>query len=452
MDLGRRHTLYALITVAIAAFALGAALAGNLAWGDPPNPGAIRTALLLVAGVGAVALIALAILVQHHFRAIERLRGCVVTMAGDIDAAPPRFGFKHDHELTRLWRALGDLAGRYAAVRERPDARLRAVLSAVAEPIVVVTNSGQVSLVNGPARTLLGEERVRVGTSVFAALTRRPVLTAIRRARQQGEVVTTELRMVDGERVQSRITPLGEHGGAVLAFVAESLTEPSASIEDDLSLHDVPPPARAPAERTPLEELPAVVVDTETTGLDVTQARLVSVAAVRVHGDHAYRGATLDRLVRPDVPIPPHTTAVHGITDDMVRDAPGPAPVLAELTALAGPAVWIGHNIGFDVEIVQRESQRHGVDWTPPYRLDTLRLAGALMPNRQGLALEALAELFDIEVVGRHTALGDVLVTASLYLRMLPMLRDAGVYTLGDALAFQQKRAEIVKVQTAEGY
>jgi len=452
MQRGRRHTLYALITLALLAVGALAALHGEVAMGRTPDSSLLYGVLTAGLAVGGGALVVLAILLHRHFRNLERLRGCVVTMAGDPDAVPPRFKFAREIELAAFWESLGDLAGRYAAWRARPDTRLRAVLGAVSEPILVVTDSGQVSLVNGPARALLGSERVKVGTSVFAALVRRPVIRAMRRARMQGEPLITELRLVEGERVQTRVTPLTEHGGAVLAFVAGAVESEATAMEDDLELHDRPPEAVPPDTATRLDSVPSTVVDTETTGLDVTEARLVSVGAVRMHGEQIYRAAMMDRLVRPEVPIPPHSTAVHGITDDMVLDAPAAPTALAELHRLSDGTVWIGHNIGFDIEIVRRECERNGIAWTPPYALDTLLLAAALMPDHQDFRLESLADLFAIEVQGRHTALGDVLVTAQLYQRLLPMLHDTGVTTLDAAVELQSRRAEIRAAQRSEGY
>jgi len=452
MPRGRRHTLYALITLALIALGALAALHAEIVLGRQPDRAMVQGVLLGGLGVGGGALIAVAVLVHRHFRHLERLRGCVVTLAGDPTAVPPRFQFPRETELSSFWASLGEMAGRFTAWRTRPDARLRAVLGAVSEPIVVVTDSGQVSLVNGPARTLLGGERVKVGTSVFAALVRRPVIRAMRRARMQRAPLTTELRMVEGLRVQARVTPLPEHGGAVLAFVAGVVETGMQELEDDLELHDRPPESAPPGPETRLESLPATVLDTETTGLDVGEARIVSVGAVRMHGESIYRAAMLDRLVRPEVPIPPHSTAVHGITDDMVRDAPDAATTLAEVRRLSEGTVWIGHNIGFDIEVVRRECERTGVAWTPPHALDTLLLAAALMPEHRDFRLESLADLFGIEVQGRHTALGDVLVTAQLYQRLVPMLRDAGVTTLSDAVELQDRRAEIRAAQRREGY
>lgn len=66
---------------------------------------------------------------------------------------------------------------------------------------------------------------------------------------------------------------------------------------------------------TPLMALDAVVLDTETTGLDPARARVVEIGAVRIHNGRVDEGATLRLLVRPDEPVPAAATAIHGIDE-----------------------------------------------------------------------------------------------------------------------------------------
>ena len=91
-----------------------------------------------------------------------------------------------------------------------------------------------------------------------------------------------------------------------------------------------------------------VAVDTETTGFDVTQGhRLVEGAAVRNEGGAL--GETWSSLIGPGRPFPAEASAVHGITDAMVADAPGPDAVAAELRARAGDHALVFHNAPFDL-------------------------------------------------------------------------------------------------------
>jgi DNA polymerase-3 subunit epsilon len=70
--------------------------------------------------------------------------------------------------------------------------------------------------------------------------------------------------------------------------------------------------------------------------------------------------------------------------------------------------------------------------------LDTLLLSQVLHPEAESHRLEDIAARFGVDVVGRHTALGDALVTGEVLLRMLPLLAQAGIRTLGEARAASQ--------------
>lgn len=444
-----------ILTFAAAAAALlalaGLVLAAAVDLSEPPGAVEVVLVIAALAGLGALALAV--VLVRGHFREIERLRGAVVTLADDPAAVPPtRPSAGSGAELLRLRGALADVAARYARERSLPDRRLQAVLAAIAEAMVVITDSGQVSLVNHAAKSLLGAERVRVGTSVFAALERPAVLEAVAEAGRRGRPVEAELPTVDGVRLSARVASLGDHGGAVLSFSPDEAAEHRAELEHSLELHDVPPRAGRTGGDTPLADLPVLVLDLETTGLDPARDHVVAVGAVRLHGARLYRSATIDRLVRPPVAIPPRSTAVHGVTDAMVADAAAFAEVFQDLRPLLDGTVVVGHHVTFDLAVLERECARAGIDWQRPPVLDTLLLAGALEPDREDLRLEALAAAYGVDVHGRHTALGDVLVTAQVFLRMLPLLADRGVATLAEADAFAGRRKDLLKAQAAAGF
>ena len=203
-----------------------------------------------------------------------------------------------------------------------------------------------------------------------------------------------------------------------------------------------------PGNHTALAALPAVVLDLETTGLDVTRERVVQVGAVAMMGGKILEAPRLDRLINPGVPIPPAATRIHGLKDEDVAGAPdfaAIAPVLQEI--MSGRAV-IGHNTAFDLAILRHEAARAGIPWREPAALDLVLLAGALEPSLPDLALETVTRLLGVSIEGRHTALGDCLATAEAYSRLLPRLREEDVRTLGEALALSARRTDLVQGQT----
>ena len=183
---------------------------------------------------------------------------------------------------------------------------------------------------------------------------------------------------------------------------------------------------------TPLIGLDAVVIDTETTGLDPARARVVEMAAVRIVagrvGDAPFR-----TLVRPDEPIPPAATRIHGIDDAAVVLAPRFAEIWNSFQATIAGAVVIGHTLGFDLAVLKRECERAKLPWTRPRALDTRLLAEVTRPDLAGFSLDQLAAWLGLEVTGRHSALADATLTAQVFLKLLPKLREGGIRTLAEA-------------------
>jgi DNA polymerase-3 subunit epsilon len=310
-----------------------------------------------------------------------------------------------------------------------------------------------VSLLNGAARELLGAARARVGTSLFAALSRDTVRAALRRARLAEGPVEALFERLDGVTLQGRIAALPGDEGAVIIFPPVELDRHRPGVEFDLELHDVPPAVDALSPAMRLDDLPVVILDTETTGLDAHEDSVVSVAAVCAHGPRLFRNRLLDDLVDPGRPIPAASTAVHGITDAMVRGARAFPEVWADLQRLARNRVVVGHNVAFDLTILRAECRRHGQPWQDPVFIDTLRLSARLNPSLGRHDLDALAPVYQIDIQGRHTALGDAMVTAELFFRMLPRLQQQGFATLGDLLVFHgQGPADIVAGQRERGW
>lgn len=187
---------------------------------------------------------------------------------------------------------------------------------------------------------------------------------------------------------------------------------------------------------TPIEERPGemlarwqvprpvgyVVFDCETTGTDSTEDEIVSFALVRLDADGAetYR---LARLVRPAQPIPSEATAVHGIADEDVRDAPPFAAVADEVRDLLGTAVFVAHNVRFDLAMLQHAFARVGIDYRPPATACTLESFRLLEPRADNHRLESICARRGIPLHDAHEATSDVLATVAL----LRVLLDAGI-------------------------
>lgn len=185
---------------------------------------------------------------------------------------------------------------------------------------------------------------------------------------------------------------------------------------------------------TPLMALDAVVLDTETTGLDPATARIVEIGAVRLSGGRPDEADIFHRLIHPDVPIPPAATAIHRIDDDKVAAAPPFSEVWPQFLDYAGNSVVIGHTLGFDLAVLARECDRAKLGFRKPWTLDTRLLAQVAEPNLAGFTIEGLGAWLRIEPSQRHSASGDALATARIFVALVPKLRERGIRTLGEAI------------------
>ena len=419
--------------------------------GDDPTVPLLALAALAVALFLAFRAVRAACRLQ---RGLEWVRTAVLNVVADRQAIIPILPDEsRTPEVTMLLQALGRYQGQITRERLAPDRRLVAVLGALNSGVVVATETGQVSLVNGAAGELLGRERVRVGTSLFAALHRESVGRALAKAEGAGRTLETVVERLDGVQLQVRVTALPEGEGGIFLFPPVELREHRPGVEFDLELHDVPPDDQPLGPDTPLAELPVVVLDTETTGLAAKTDRVVSLGAVCAHGTRLFRSRMIDDLIDPGVSIPPASTAIHRITDQMVAGAPAWPAVYPDLQRLMQGRVVVGHSIPFDLTIMRHECERHGLDWEPPVFVDTLRLASLLNPALKDLDLENLARVYHIELRGRHTALGDALVTAELFFRMMPRLELQGFKTLADLLHYHcTEPVDVIATQREAGW
>ncbi len=203
---------------------------------------------------------------------------------------------------------------------------------------------------------------------------------------------------------------------------------------------------------TPLIALDAVVIDTETTGLDPRKAWIVEIAAVRLVTGRLQPKPEFRQLLRPGEPIPETAAGIHGINDAAVADAPAFAEVWPELSSYIGGAVVIGHALGFDLAMLKRECERAGIDWVRPRTLDTRLLAEVAEPDLAGYSLDNLAAWLGVEITDRHSALGDALACARIFLALLPKLREGGIRTLAEAERACRALTDVLDQQHRAGW
>ena len=174
--------------------------------------------------------------------------------------------------------------------------------------------------------------------------------------------------------------------------------------------------------------------------------------AVRVHGDLVFPARVLDLLVNPGRSIPGKAVSIHGITDAMVAGAPPFPAHVSTMTSWFEGKILIGHHIGFDLAMMHAECVRAGLPWHPPRTLDTGQLVSALEPRMEDLNLESIANRFGVGLRGRHTALGDALVTADIWRKLVPLLINRGIVDLASAEQFAASARRVSNMERTAGW
>ena len=164
-----------------------------------------------------------------------------------------------------------------------------------------------------------------------------------------------------------------------------------------------------------------IIFDTETTGLDSREDRIIEIGGIELD-NHFPTGRTLHLYINPgDRKVHPDALAVHGITDEFLKDKPGFADVAEQILSFFEGAKWIAHNATFDMGFVNAELGRLGLPPIAPSEvIDTLSLARRKHPMGPN-SLDALCKRYGIDNSHRakHGALLDSELLAEVYIEMI---------------------------------
>lgn len=160
-----------------------------------------------------------------------------------------------------------------------------------------------------------------------------------------------------------------------------------------------------------------LALDFETTGLDCILGRVVEIGAVRfaLGPEGPVEEATLACLVNPGMPIPWQARAIHGISDEDVAHSPRFAAVAPALLELARGAVFVGHNVRFDLGFLEAELLRSGLLSPQAEAADTVALTRRAFPGHRSYKLGAIAADLGIDSGSSHRALDDARTSMRLY-------------------------------------
>ena len=142
--------------------------------------------------------------------------------------------------------------------------------------------------------------------------------------------------------------------------------------------------------------------------------------------------------MNPGRSIPAASVRIHGITEDTTRDKPPARIVLPQFKNFVGDGVLIAWNAAFDMRFLELKQDEAGVRFDNPV-LDALLLSIYVSDEPINHSLMATAERLGVVVTGRHTALGDAMATAAIWVRLLDLLAARGIRTLGQAFRISSR-------------
>lgn len=165
------------------------------------------------------------------------------------------------------------------------------------------------------------------------------------------------------------------------------------------------------------------IIDFETTGLRAGEDRIIEVAAVRWRDGEVV--GTFSELMDPGRRIPAFITGLTGISDAMVRGRPRPEAVMPRLRAFLGEDPCLAHNAGFDARFFAAEMAQAGLAHERRF-LCSLLLARRLVPTAGNHRLGTLMRHLGLALPPgqrAHRALGDALMTGSLWTHLVGVVR-----------------------------
>jgi DNA polymerase III subunit epsilon len=180
-----------------------------------------------------------------------------------------------------------------------------------------------------------------------------------------------------------------------------------------------------------IEDLKFVILDTETTGLNLEKDRILSIGALKLYQGRLKVKEAFEVYVKQEH-FSKDSVPIHGLLQESVSHQISEKTAVEMLRAYIGDAIIIGHHIRFDMEVLRRAFLRHDLTPIPNLCLDTgmlyrkTLLKTPLLRKKEHYSLDDLARRFDLNCKDRHTALGDAYLTAMAFQHILELLYAKG--------------------------
>jgi len=178
-----------------------------------------------------------------------------------------------------------------------------------------------------------------------------------------------------------------------------------------------------------IESTRFVVLDTETTGFDYENDRILCIGAVVLKDSVIKISESFEMYIHQEH-FDKNSVQIHGILKDLVLDKPSELEVMKQFLDFLGDSIIIAHHTIFDITMINRALERNNLPALTNKTLDTAFLykktliKSNILEYKDHYSLDDLADKFDISKKDRHTAMGDAYITAIAFLKIVKKLKD----------------------------
>ena len=207
----------------------------------------------------------------------------------------------------------------------------------------------------------------------------------------------------------------------IKTYISELIGKSDKSLEDEI--------------QGEIDSIRFVVLDTETTGFDYENDRILCIGAVVLQNYRIPIQESLEIYIRQDH-YNKTTAQIHGILRASVLDRPNELEGLQQFLNFLGDSIIVAHHTFFDITMINKALERNGLPKLENKTLDTAHLYkktllySPLLVRKETYTLDELADKFDISKKDRHTAMGDAYITAIAFLKIVNKLKEKKGFSL----------------------
>jgi len=173
-----------------------------------------------------------------------------------------------------------------------------------------------------------------------------------------------------------------------------------------------------------ISDIRFTVFDTETTGFDYEEDRILSIGAVRVEHQSIEISDNFEVFLK-QIKFNPETVKIHGIIQNEKFEKISELEALKRFLSYIQNSVLVAHHAGFDIKMLNKALKRNSLPKLKNKVLDTsilykkTRIVTNLIDRDKVYTLDEIAEAYNIELTDRHTASGDAYITALIFMKLL---------------------------------